>query len=91
MCINVKVHVKSSLGTLLKIFALSAIVTKSRFADAASNCARRRFSSSEVEGKFFGESFVMIHPSYTRIPNKGNQANKRLVQTKWVQAKEVIV
>jgi hypothetical protein len=53
MCINVKVHVKPSLGTLLKIFALSAMVTKSRFADAASNCARRRFSSSEVQGKFF--------------------------------------
>jgi len=41
MCINVKVYVKSSLGTSLKIFALSAMVTKSRFADAASNGARR--------------------------------------------------
>jgi hypothetical protein len=83
--------VKSSLGTLLKIFALSTMVTKSWFADVASSGARRQFSNSEVQGKLFGESFVMTHPSYRRIPNKGNQANKRLVQTKWVQTKEVIM
>jgi hypothetical protein len=41
MCINVKVYMKSSLGTLFKIFVLSAIVTKSCFIDEASNGARR--------------------------------------------------
>jgi hypothetical protein len=40
MCINVKVHVKYSLGTLLKIFALLAMVTKSCFVDVTSNGAR---------------------------------------------------